>query len=141
MKRLYRSEANRVVGGVCGGLAEYTAVDPTVVRLAWIILACLEGIGILAYIIAWVVIPRRPAGETAEMYGAATGQGTSSLEPAHAGRGARTLGIILVVIGGILLIRNTSPAWLRIGAFSSLWPVALILLGAWLVIEAVRGDR
>jgi len=59
MKKLYRSGKDRILGGVCGGIAEYFSVDPTLVRLIWILLA-LNGAGILAYFIAWVVIPRNP---------------------------------------------------------------------------------
>ena len=58
-KRLYKSRENRMVGGVCGGIAEYFNVDPTLVRLAWVVLAALFGSGILAYIIAAIIIPER----------------------------------------------------------------------------------
>ena len=60
-KRLYRSGNDRILGGVCGGIAEYMGVDPVVIRLIWIVgtMASL-GIGILAYIIAWIIIPRNP---------------------------------------------------------------------------------
>lgn len=58
-KRLYKSRENRMVGGVCGGIAEYFGIDPTLVRLAWVVLAALFGSGILAYIIAAIIIPER----------------------------------------------------------------------------------
>ena len=58
IKRLYRSKKNRAIAGVCGGLGEYFEVDPTIVRLIWVIFTLVSlGIGILAYIIAWVIIP------------------------------------------------------------------------------------
>ena len=57
--RLYKSRENRMVGGVCGGIAEYFGLDPTLVRLAWVVLAALFGSGILAYIIAAIIIPER----------------------------------------------------------------------------------
>ena len=56
MKRLYRSERDRVLCGVCGGLGEYLNVDPTLIRLLWAVLAC-SGTGFVAYIIAAVIIP------------------------------------------------------------------------------------
>ena len=56
-KRLYRSRKNRMIAGVCGGVAEYFNVDPTLVRLGWILLTGLGGAGLLAYIIAWIVVP------------------------------------------------------------------------------------
>jgi phage shock protein C len=57
MKRLYRSNKNRVICGVCGGIAEYLNVDPNVIRLLWIIFACSAGAGILAYILAAIILP------------------------------------------------------------------------------------
>lgn len=57
MKRLFRSREDRMVSGVCGGVAKYFDVDPSLVRLGWILLAAFAGSGILAYIIAAVVIP------------------------------------------------------------------------------------
>lgn len=60
MKRLYRSRSNVIIGGVCAGIAEYFGVDPTVVRLAWAALIFLAGTGVVAYLIAWLVIPNEP---------------------------------------------------------------------------------
>jgi len=57
IKRLYRSGKERILGGVCGGVAEYLNVDPTIIRLLWIVFG-LTGAGILAYIIAWIIVPR-----------------------------------------------------------------------------------
>ena len=59
-KRLYKSNENKMLCGVCGGIAEYFDVDPTLVRLGWVVLCAMVGSGILAYIIAAIVIPRRP---------------------------------------------------------------------------------
>lgn len=59
IKKLYRSKKNRVIAGVCGGVAEYFDVDPTIVRLAWIVFSLLWGAGILAYIIAWIIVPEQ----------------------------------------------------------------------------------
>lgn len=57
-KRLYKSNVNYMICGVCGGIAEYLAVDPTLIRLAWVIFTCLSaGTGIIAYIIAAIIIP------------------------------------------------------------------------------------
>lgn len=60
-RRLYRSEHDRVIAGVCGGLGEYLNVDPTIIRLLWAILAC-SGTGILVYLVAAIIIPVRPVG-------------------------------------------------------------------------------
>ena len=59
-KRLYKSNTNKMVDGVCGGIAEYFGLDPTLVRLGWVLLCAAGGSGLLAYIIAAVVIPRAP---------------------------------------------------------------------------------
>ncbi|MDD7651313.1 MAG: PspC domain-containing protein [Firmicutes bacterium] len=61
-KKLYKSNVNVMIDGVCGGIAEYFGVDPTLVRLGWAVFCAMGGSGILAYIIAAVIIPRRPAG-------------------------------------------------------------------------------
>lgn len=62
-KRLYRSRKDSVIGGVCGGLGEYLDVDPVIVRVALVLLVLAKGLGILAYIIAWIVMPQRPEDE------------------------------------------------------------------------------
>ena len=59
-KRLTRSAVDKKLGGVCGGIAEYLDVDPTVIRLAWVLFALFLGGGILAYIIALLVMPNPP---------------------------------------------------------------------------------
>lgn len=60
MKKLYRIREGRKLAGVCGGLGEYFEIDPTLVRLAWVLLVLLGGSGILAYIIAALIIPEKP---------------------------------------------------------------------------------
>lgn len=61
-KKLYRSKADRKIAGVCAGLAEYFNIDPTIVRLAWLVAVICGGVGLLAYIIAWIVVPEYPYG-------------------------------------------------------------------------------
>ena len=58
-KKLYRSRENKMIAGVCGGIAEYLDVDPTIVRLVWVLMVFGVGFGVLAYIIAWVIMPER----------------------------------------------------------------------------------
>lgn len=57
-KRLYRSSTNYMICGVCGGIGEYFGIDPTLIRLAWVLFCCMGGSGILAYIVAAIIIPR-----------------------------------------------------------------------------------
>lgn len=59
MKKLYLSETDKKLGGVCGGIAEYFDIDSTLIRLVWVVLV-LFGAGLVAYIIAWAIMPRRP---------------------------------------------------------------------------------
>jgi len=61
-KRLYRSRADRKIAGVCGGLAAYMGTDPVIPRLVWVVFALAAGVGLLAYIVCWLVIPQEPAG-------------------------------------------------------------------------------
>ena len=58
-KKLYRSNKNRIIAGICGGLGEYFKIDPTLIRLLWAFSVIFLGFGILAYIIAWIIIPSR----------------------------------------------------------------------------------
>lgn len=59
-KRLYLSNTNKKLAGVCGGIAEYFGIDPTIIRVLWIICSLAFGSGILAYLICWLVIPKQP---------------------------------------------------------------------------------
>lgn len=60
-RKLYLSDTDKKIAGVCGGMGEYLGVDPTLIRLIWVIFALMGGSGILAYLIAWAIIPRRPS--------------------------------------------------------------------------------
>lgn len=54
---MYRSRTNRKIGGVCGGLGEYFNIDPTIIRLVWLLSILLFGTGLLVYVIAWILMP------------------------------------------------------------------------------------
>lgn len=58
-KRLYRSSTNKMLCGVCAGIADYINIDPTLVRLLWVIFGCMGGSGIIAYVVAAIIIPVR----------------------------------------------------------------------------------
>ena len=60
MKRLYKSQTNKMLCGVCGGVAEYLNIDPTIVRLIWAVLILVVGTGVLAYFIAAILMPESP---------------------------------------------------------------------------------
>ncbi len=59
-KKLYKSETNKMLAGVCGGIAEYFNIDPTLVRLGWVVFCALGGSGLLAYSIMAIIMPSRP---------------------------------------------------------------------------------
>ena len=64
-KRLYRSRKERIIGGVCGGIAEYLDADPTIIRLIWALITIVSvGIGLIFYLIAWIIIPESPSGKS-----------------------------------------------------------------------------
>lgn len=121
-KKLYRSRKNSMIGGVCGGLGEYLNVDPTIMRLVAVLLVFADGIGLIAYIIAWIIIPRNPELE-AEI-----------VAPQKSELNWLLPGLALIVIGLIFLLNNL-VSWFR---FSYLWPLVLIVLG---IIILVRSQR
>lgn len=61
-KKLYRSSTNKVFAGICGGVGEYAGVDPAVLRLIWLVIAIFSGVlpGIVAYLFAILIVPKRP---------------------------------------------------------------------------------
>lgn len=61
-KKLYRSQKDKKIGGVCGGLGEYLNIDSTLVRLLWVLFSCAGGCGLLAYLVCLLVIPMAPDG-------------------------------------------------------------------------------
>jgi phage shock protein C len=106
-----------VVGGVCGGLAEYFGVDPVLIRIAAVALALSGGAGVLAYVIAWIVIPEdgTPAGQPA----------SSARRPASSTAGTTVVGAVLVALGGLLLVNRIWP-WVNAAV---VWPLILVVLG------------
>ena len=125
-----------MLGGVCGGLAEYFNVDPTLIRLAAVALTLAWGTGILAYLIFWFVVPQRPLELTVadEIHEAPPPNPEEPETPeGEASNTALILGIILVVIGFLFLLGNfISFAWLSL---TRLWPLALIAIGIIIILK------
>lgn len=61
MKRLYKINEGKMLDGVCGGVAEYLNIDPTVIRIAWVMVSFFAGFGVLAYIACALIMPRKPS--------------------------------------------------------------------------------
>jgi len=59
-KRLYRSRTDRMIGGVCGGLGAHLGVDPVLFRILWVLFAITAGLGIIAYLLFWLLVPLEP---------------------------------------------------------------------------------
>ncbi len=62
MKKLYKVNEGKMIDGVCAGIAEYLNLDPTVVRVLWAVISCFGGLGVVAYIICALIMPRKPSG-------------------------------------------------------------------------------
>ena len=130
-KHLYRSADNRRIAGIAGGIAEYFGVDPTPIRLLWLLAIFLGGSGILAYLIAWLVIPEAPFSESNQPQ-PVNGDHimAESVNPSDSDRyrrhpGFMYIGIFLILLGGIFLLREFLP-W-RLFRYS--WALLLIALG------------
>ncbi len=64
MKRLYRSKQDRMLAGICGGLAEYLDADPTIVRVVTALAILFTGLPAIAYLVAWIIIPENPSAQS-----------------------------------------------------------------------------
>ncbi len=115
-KRLYRSRKDRLLGGVCGGIAEYFGVDPALVRIIAVLLIVAGGGAILAYVLAWFLIPEEPKGEGSE--------GEARREPNR-----RVLAVLLIIIGVLWLSRYFFvPPWAGVAFVPLLLIISGILL-------------
>lgn len=157
-KRLYRSRDDRLISGVCGGLAKYFDIDPVIVRVITIVVALVtSGVGILAYIIMAIVVPLESSQvsepkeivkenveeikQTASQLGEEIRstferkEGAPEETAKFRHRGLNVLGITIIVIGILCLLASFNLfGWLNWGR---LWPLILIAIGL-LVIFSVR---
>jgi len=156
-KRLYRSSSDRMIWGVCGGIAEYFSMDPTIVRVIAVLLIFANGLGILAYIILAIVVPLEKSGaaiskdtireNVEEMAGTAKelGQGirtafAGEVDKSGSAEGIRRphvlIGVIIIAVGILLLLSNLNfLAWFRWGY---LWALIIIAVGALIIMSARR---
>lgn len=106
VKRLYKSRTDRMIDGVCGGIAKYFNLDATLVRIAWVLLTLLGGSGILLYIVAMIVMPKEPY--TVPLSGSPSGPPS----PASSRKNSLFWGILLIGIGVALFLDNMGfPFW------------------------------
>ena len=128
MKKLYRSNRDKMVAGVCGGVAEYFDVDSSLIRLLWVLLIIFGGSGLLLYIIGWVIIPEREDLDEPHIEG-------GDLIPQDP-KTNTFFGVLLIGLGALLLFDHFFP-WRSLARY---WPVVLIIVGV-IMISGWRGDK
>lgn len=140
-KKLERNPMNKVVGGVCSGLADYFNLDVALVRVAFVIAALFASFGFWLYIILWIVLPENkldinfqttPNNETRQTYG----DTQQSKEDDNRSKKSTTLfaGILVILIGLIFLINNFIPiSWVW-----KLWPLILVAIGVVMIVNASK---
>jgi phage shock protein C len=155
-KRFYRSRTDRVLAGVCGGLAEYLNIDPLLIRLLFVVLALIGGGGFLLYIILWLVTKEVPAGwqsatvtppsenrqdpapDQQPVEDSPKPQPVPAREPRPKKKYKGLIGgLVLITLGILFLIQEFSETL----DFGDLWPVLLVVIGVGLLFIAVAGRR
>jgi phage shock protein C len=140
-KRLYRSRKFRVFGGVAGGLGAYFNMDPVIMRVIFVIVTLMHGLGILAYIIMWIVIPEEPFELAYPINNGATGENEDSnldiknipVEPKKS-VGNIIFGVILIAIGFLFLADRFIPRF----SFDDFFPIVIIAIGGFLVLSSLK---
>jgi phage shock protein C len=150
-RRLTRDSQRAVFGGIAAGFGEYLDVDPVLVRLGFVLLALVHGLGILLYVACWLLMPRRDAAaptgtppiagtgfEAVRETGARLAAETRQASP-DATSAQIAVGSVLVLLGTLLLAHNLDwlrwPHWMRLG---TLWPLLLVALGIGLILRSRR---
>jgi len=143
-RRLTRSSRERMWAGVAGGLAEYFDVDPTLMRLMWVVATVITaGLFVAVYFVMWVIMPLdsaapadRRGGETPPPEDTPVGQRRdywTGLDPYYVRRKRRSAGIVLIVLGLLFLSAQAGLfRWMHSGV---VWAVVLIILGAALLLR------
>jgi phage shock protein C len=144
MKRLYRSRKNRVIAGVCGGIAEYLEVDPVLIRIIACVLLFAGGGSFIAYILGIIIIPDEskispPGFETAP-------SPAPPPPPSPSGRtGGLIVGVVMLVLGLTFLLRNIPFFshyywWFWDMGWNFFWPSILIVIGLLIILRAARRE-
>ena len=144
MRKLYRSEKNKWIAGVLGGLGEYLGVDATLLRLAFIVFCLATGgvPGIIGYILAVIIIPKPPMGHQASSSTGTEGgitpmsESASPQSPARSNNPSIVVGFILVGLGVLFLFNNFIDIHWHL-----FWPAILIVIGLVLLGKALTGEK
>jgi phage shock protein C len=142
-----------MIAGVCGGLGRYLGIDPIWVRIVFVLLALSGGgLGVLIYIVLWLVIPREGAREAAAPETMRAGTEEIAERAREMGDEMRErltrpdprlislIGLGLVGVGAVLLLRELDVAWVRWLDFDVLWPLVLVVLGIVLIVRHFKGE-
>jgi phage shock protein C len=145
MKKLYKSRKNKVVDGVCGGIAEYLDMDPVLIRLIAVLFFFTGGATLIAYIVGMIIIPHQPPEDARESETAQAPNVTASCSQAESGGRAGSLifGILMILFGIHFLLSNIPffyQYYWRLWDLSRdfFWPSALIVVGLLVIIRGVR---
>lgn len=144
-KKIYLSERDKKIAGVCGGIAEYFDLDSTIVRLGWVLFALFGGVGIPAYIVAAIVMPKRAyfsnssQENTTEYVERRKHEGSEETND----KNRLLLGLILIALGVTFFTKNFFPGfpwhWIQFRyLFRNFWPAILIVLG---VVTIINGRK
>ncbi|KLO21088.1 phage-shock protein [Marinitoga sp. 1197] len=132
-KEIYRSRKDRFVGGVCGGIANYFNISSTLVRLLYFGLILADGIGIILYIIAWIIIPEEPINKTVEKEDKNSEQ--NNFYKKHSERNNFFIGLFFITIGIIFVIKNFFPDLISLSLF---FGIIFLIFGLYLLMKRGR---
>jgi len=97
-KRFTRSKHDKIIGGVCGGLGEYLNIDPVIIRIVWLVLFFAGGVGLIAYIVAWIIVPEENDSPYQER------QKSEFQSKKSEDSGGKLIGGIILIIMGVLFL-------------------------------------
>jgi len=142
--RLYRSETNKVIAGVCGGLGDYFNIDPTIIRIIFVIITIFGGSGILIYIILWLIIPSESSVRqiSSDQLKANAQEMKERVEKfAHdirtsksGDRNSKSWWAFLIIILGVIFLLN-NYGYYDFSEISRLWPLLLVILGLAIILK------
>jgi phage shock protein C len=126
-KQLYRSEKNRVIAGVCGGIGEYYNFDPNILRIILVVLSILGGAGVLLYLVIWLIVPSASSKKVGDSQLKENAQEMKLKAKKLAGTNPKIwFGLLLLVFGFAFLFSNFG--FIHIGFILKFWPLAIIIL-------------
>ena len=140
MKRLYKSRKDKMIDGVCGGVAKYLEIDPTIVRLIWTLLVLVNGIGLILYLIAMIVIPREPLETVSESTDQSQSPQTNSIaeESDKADKSRLLMAVIVIAIGLVLLASSFTSFILSPFFWKAFIGTLLVAGGGYLLYKLVK---